>query len=450
MISFLFFVLDYFLMLADGWFLMHALGYLIRIKESPLQRFVLLLSCTVLGSMVIFLGDAFNILATVPFFWIAVCFSCESGLWQKTVIAAMYASTVFSFNALRDNFLDSPIFDHLSASQESHIIVSDILFIRQNHCLSMIISIFFALILYFGIRRYAPDKDYALSDSLWKLLFLLTATPLGVVLSLTALFDFESPHSVVLAGYPAECFVLLVIALFSFISLLRCITVLAKQQTLEQQSMLAEINRKYYESMEQQHFEIRRLKHDLANHLQTLGALPKEQRDSYLADLAANDAVSETLSYCGDTTINAVLTVKKNRMDRYGIRLESAIDIPLALPFHGTDICALYANALDNAIEACRRTEESKRQIVLRSKAQKGLFCLGIQNPVPETSTSILSHVSRDGTIPTTKTDKANHGVGLQSIREIVKRYGGLLEIKTENGMFDLFLYIPMPSEKTS
>ena len=201
MISFLFFVLDYFLMLADGWFLMHALGYLIKIKESPLQRFVLLLSCTVLGSMVIFLGDAFNILATVPIFWIAVCFSCESGLWQKTAIAAMYASTVFSFNALRDNFLDSPIFDHLSALQENQIIVSDILFIRQNHCLSMIISIFFALILYFGIRRYAPDKDYALSDSLWKLLFLLTATPLGVVLSLTALFfalrahrDVHQPH----------------------------------------------------------------------------------------------------------------------------------------------------------------------------------------------------------------------------------------------------------------
>lgn len=450
MILFLFFVLNLFLTLADGWLLMHALGYLIRIRESRLQRFVLFFSCCVLGPMVIFLGDPFNILTTIPFFWIAVYFSCEGGLWQKSTVAAMYASTVFSFNALRDNFLDSPLFNHPDASRESYIMVSDALSIRQDHCLSMVISVLFALLLYFGIRKYAPDKDYALSDSLWKLLFLLTMTPMGIVLSLITLFDFEAPHAAVLAGYPAECFVLLLIALLSFISLLWCITVLAKQRTLEQQGMLMEINRRYYESMEQQHFEIRRLKHDLANHLQTLSALPKEQRDSYLADLAANDAVSETLSYCGDTTVNAILTVKKNRMDRYGIRLESAIDIPLPLPFHRTDICALYANALDNAIEACKQTQESKRLIVLRSKAQKGLFCLEIQNPVPETSSSVLSRVSKDNSIPTTKADKANHGIGLQSIREIVKRYDGLLEIKTENGIFDLFFYIPMPSDQTS
>ena len=46
--------------------------------------------------------------------------------------------------------------------------------------------------------------------------------------------------------------------------------------------------------------------------------------------------------------------------------------------------------------------------------------------------------------LPTSKPNKASHGFGLQSIQEIVKRYHGSLEIKTEDGVFDLFLYLPL------
>lgn len=450
MTSFLSFLFNFFLIVLDGWVLMRALGHLIKIKERYLWRFLLFFSCTILGGMIIFIGDAFNILATIPFFLTAVFFSCEGSPWKKSTIGAMYASTIFSFNALRDNYLMAmiPLPSHyLLLSQEESLMISETQYQRQIHSLSVMSSILFAVLLYLGIRKYAPDKEYTLSDSLWKLLFLLTVTPFGIVLSLITLFDFEEPRADVLAGYPAECFVLLLIAMLSIISLLWCITVLARQQKLEQQGMFAEINRRYYASMEQQHFEIRRLKHDLANHLQTLSALPEEKRDAYLKDLTENTAISETLSYCGDATVNAVLTVKKNLMDRYGIGLETSVDIPATLPFQKTDLCALYANALDNAIEACMQVDEAKRSITLKSKAQKGLFCLEVRNPLPDTiSPTVLRKAETGFILPTSKSDKANHGIGLKSIREIVERYHGSVESKTTDGVFDLFLYIPLPT----
>lgn len=447
MTSFLIFLFSFFLIVLDGWVLMRALGYLIKIKEGYLWRFLLFFSCAVLGGMVIFIGDAFNILATIPFFLAAVFFSCEGSFWKKITIGAMYASTIFSFNALRDNYLMALVpfpSQYLLLSQEKYFMIYET---RYWHNLSVMSSFFFAVLLCLGIRKYAPDKEYTLSDSLWKLLFLLTATPFGIVLSLTTLYDFEEPHADTLAGFPVECFALLLIALFSFISLLWCITVLARQQKLERQGMFAEINRRYYASMEQQHFEIRRLKHDLANHLQTLSALPEEKRDAYLKDLTENAAVSETLSYCGDATVNAVLTVKKNLMDRYGICLETSVDIPATLPFQKTDLCALYANALDNAIEACMQVDEAKRSITLKSKAQKGLFCLEVKNPLPDTiSPTVLRRAETDFILPTSKSDKTNHGIGLKSIREIVERYHGSVEVKTTDEVFDLFLYIPLPA----
>ncbi|MDE6738678.1 MAG: ATP-binding protein, partial [Lachnospiraceae bacterium] len=40
--------------------------------------------------------------------------------------------------------------------------------------------------------------------------------------------------------------------------------------------------------------------------------------------------------------------------------------------------------------------------------------------------------------------DKANHGFGLKGIKEIAERYHGSLELQSANGIFDLFLYIPL------
>ncbi len=49
----------------------------------------------------------------------------------------------------------------------------------------------------------------------------------------------------------------------------------------------------------------------------------------------------------------------------------------------------------------------------------------------------------------TSKKDIVQHGLGLKSIREIINRYNGHLEIDIKNGSFTLFLYLPFQSEST-
>jgi sensor histidine kinase regulating citrate/malate metabolism len=108
-------------------------------------------------------------------------------------------------------------------------------------------------------------------------------------------------------------------------------------------------------------------------------------------------------------------------------------------------------------MEACMKLNEAQREISLKSKARKGVFCLEISNPDPGAGEggSVKQSKKRAGSLsekrsehspllPTSKPDKTNHGFGLQSIREIVKRYHGRLEIRTEDGVFDLFLYLPL------
>lgn len=442
--------------LTDGWLVRCSLQYLIKTDSRWWKQCVLFFSCWILDTSIIYVGDIFNILTVLPCFLLAVFLCCKGSPWKKVAVGMMYACTLFSFNAIRDNFLHSFVEYLLNHSFSKHMNYVD-LTMRQggspgaiiilNHAVPLhtqylqvfnaVSSFLFAALLYAGIRNFAPDRDYSLSDRLWRLLLLLTATPFGIVLSIVLLFQDSSADALFSLAGSLKYVVLLAFTLLSFVSLLWCICVLARQQKLEQRSMLAETNRKYYESMEQQHFEIRRLKHDLANHLQTLSALPEEQRDSYIRNLSRLPAAMEPLSYCGDATVNAVLSVKKAAMDRCGIPLEISTDIPVELPFDKVDVCALYANALDNAMEACLKLDREKRAVSIKSRARKGLFCLEVSNPLPGDD---MMHDFPS----TTKEDKANHGFGLKGIDEITARYHGRMELNTRDGLFELFLYIPL------
>lgn len=406
--------------------LRYAIGKLIPISRCLWKRALLIFCLFILASSIIYVGDIFNIMPAIFIFLLGVFLSCEGSFWKKLTIGLIFASTVFSFNTLRDNY----IIDIYTRNKLSLLY-------------SGLSSLPFCVFLSIVTRQFAPDKDYELSDSMWKLLLFLTAMPVGIVFSIVLLYDPRNEATYSMLNQYRAYAVLLTISLLSCISLFLTISVLANQQKLNRQIMLADMNQSYYEAMEQQHFEIRRLKHDMANHIQILLSLPDEKREEYIRTLSTNPAVTQTLHYCGDATVNAVLSVKESLMRRYEIQMQWNIDIAEELPFDKTDLCALFANALDNAIEACLKLEKKQRKILLESKAQKGLFCLRVTNPSAPIQDFPLSGSAKSVRFPSTsKHDSEKHGLGFLSMHEIVTRHHGSLTWKAENETFELFLYM--------
>ena len=444
---------------AAAYLLLQGMKKLIAVPKKRWKQAVLWGSCWLLLAMIIYMGDWANILPTVLFFLLVIRAVCEGSIWKKAAIGLMYSSTILSFNVLRDNF----------------VLTTDVRWNHPTACMIIegLLSLSVALCLYLAIGKYAPDREYHLSDSLWKLLLLLNATPFGIVLSIVLLTTTEEERIWMEMPYGFKGYnilVLLLLSLLSFIGLFQAVIVLARQQQLEEQNMLAEVNQSYYVVMEEQHFAIRRLKHDLANHLAVAVTLPEAQREAYIKSLMEDSAFSRSLRYCADPVVNAVLTVKEEQMKRFSVRLEVQIDILQELPFEKTDICALFSNALDNAVEACRRLPEAQRYVRVKSRARKGLFCLEVTNPVevvenrqsPQTGTARIcddnggAHVfvedrvegrwerGKDRLPPTTKADKENHGFGLRSMKEIAERNHGAMEIRAEGERFEVFLYMPL------
>ena len=105
-----------------------------------------------------------------------------------------------------------------------------------------------------------------------------------------------------------------------------------------------------------------------------------------------------------------------------GCTLETKLRVPEKLPFEETDLCVILSNTLENAIHACRELPEDRRRIVLRLELTVAFRPDGL----PESP-------RREG-----------HGLGLQSVKRVTDKYGGLFRCQWEQERF-LFRAVLMP-----
>ena len=195
----------------------------------------------------------------------------------------------------------------------------------------------------------------------------------------------------------------------------------------------------YYQDLEKNQLEIRKLKHDLNNHLSVVGNYLEdnqvEEAKEYFSELSTVYA-NQRRDFCKNQLVNNVLNVKYQQAQEHGIDCFINIDVSTLIGIDDISLCTIFANTLDNAIEACQKIDNpQERKLSLKARYHRGCFSYEITN----TTAALLT---RNGQLFTTKADKKNHGFGLANVREIVENYEGTLEIKTSEQEFSLLLVI--------
>lgn len=78
----------------------------------------------------------------------------------------------------------------------------------------------------------------------------------------------------------------------------------------------------------------------------------------------------------GNTALDAVIGTKKAIAEGKNIVFNTKIQIPESLRADAVDLCVIFGNALDNAIEAAEKMPEGERKISLTIICQdERLFC---------------------------------------------------------------------------
>ena len=209
------------------------------------------------------------------------------------------------------------------------------------------------------------------------------------------------------------------------------------------EKLLLKKENQYYASqlknMEQSTAAWKKLRHDLKNHFIVLKGMldlgEEEQAKIYLDDFIQNEFGNKQEVQSGNTAIDSILNYKKLEAEQYSVMLDLDVQIPERLAVSSQAMSVILGNAIDNAIEAAKETEERCVSVILQYT--KGRLLIQISNPY---SKELQKETS--GEYLTGKAEKENHGFGLKSIKDVVEKNGGVMNIEEKEGRFILTILL--------
>ena len=144
-------------------------------------------------------------------------------------------------------------------------------------------------------------------------------------------------------------------------------------------------------------------------------------------------------THSGNISVDSILDFKLQETEQKKIKTTLDVNVPEELNVPSFDMAVILGNLLDNATTAVSKLIE-ERYINIIIKYDKGRFVLHIDNPFEG------EIIKENNTFLTTKLDKSNHGVGLQSIKAVLEKYNGSIEIEHNEKIFSvtLLMYIEL------
>lgn len=191
--------------------------------------------------------------------------------------------------------------------------------------------------------------------------------------------------------------------------------------------------------------ETKCFRHDIWNHLNCLNMLLQENKSleakRYLESLLQQVQNLSSNIVTGDEMLDCIVSAKLNQMKQENIVFLMDGVIDGGLKWNTADICCVFANALDNAIEACRKlSKEQERSILMTIKRTQQFYSIDISNTIDKyIDCERLFHRQA---FYTTKENSKLHGFGLSNMRRTVERYGGMMHLSCTDLMFTVSIVI--------
>lgn len=179
--------------------------------------------------------------------------------------------------------------------------------------------------------------------------------------------------------------------------------------------------------------------HDLRHQLHSAGKqaqLPPQ----FIKEMEHSISVYDSKFQTGCQTLDVILTDKHLQCDAEHIQFTCIADGEKLGFIEHSDLISLFANALENALEyEVTVPREEDRFINLLIRQKNDFLIINVENYFEG------ELKFKDGELVTHKQDASFHGYGIKSIRRIVKKYGGNMNISKEGNAFLLDIIFPLP-----
>lgn len=198
----------------------------------------------------------------------------------------------------------------------------------------------------------------------------------------------------------------------------------------------------HYLSIQESHMKVKKLYHDINNHIYCIDNLKNNSKEvnEYVNNLKDEIKEFKSIYNTGNMILDIIINEKSELCKKKGIKFICDINFSKVNFIKPIDVSSIFANILDNAIEACDKIHDKNINKYIRVKGtiSKSYFVLKCEN------SKVNSIKINKNRLITDKMDKFMHGIGIQSVKSSLEKYNGEILFEDKKDKFILNIYIPL------
>ncbi len=179
--------------------------------------------------------------------------------------------------------------------------------------------------------------------------------------------------------------------------------------------------------------EISTLKHNMKNKIYCIGELINDNNIEEAKNLCGTvrlelESSSEFIN-TKNAYLNSIMNVVYKKSKENGIDFSMNGTCTLK-NIEESDLITIVGNLCDNAIEAVKNYDEGEKIISVSFMQQGGFYLINVKNSIKE------SVLARNPNLKSEKKNSVFHGHGINTVKELAKKYDGEITFKETDGMF--------------
>lgn len=241
-----------------------------------------------------------------------------------------------------------------------------------------------------------------------------------------------------------------------------------------------QMQKQHYEELTAKMDEISKMRHDMRHHLRAIMSYAQQGRYEELMDYLQEYASVMTqeekvICYCRNMAVDAVIHFYAGELKQRGISFEYDMMLPQDIGISDTDLCKIYGNLLENAVDAVKeqKTEggsqynqqyNSQYNLQYRSEQKSEPVSEPVSEPESETQqrpyVKVLTRIKNKKLLIEISNTYSNEiqrkenrfystkhgglGIGTASVMEVAQKNGGYAVFSAEEGIFKVNIFLPV------
>lgn len=188
-----------------------------------------------------------------------------------------------------------------------------------------------------------------------------------------------------------------------------------------------------------------RQKHDWRHHLLLINGFAEkgelQNLQDYIKKLLPEYTATGEVQICQNHIIDVIIRHYVAQAKTLGIDMRCKMDLPDQIGVSETDLCIIFGNLVENAVEACSVQDSREKSIMIKSYMKERQLVLIIKN------TYNREVIRNNGVFCSTKHD--GDGIGIASVKQIAEKYYGIIKTEYDGNYFSVYILLSTKEEQT-